>query len=219
MHIDFSEITNDHAFENFCMHLLELLGFTVPTPPAIGPDGGRDIICEEPSKFAHARGYRWLVSCKHYAGSGRSIGVSDDAALPHKLIEHDCDGFLFMCSTAFTEGFRTSTDNVCRNMNSQYHMFNSYDLENTLLSSPRFYPLIHQYFPNSHNLLVGAISELPCCDRLYPQSALFSVYEKNQLTNMVTCRILGECCFGDYCEHLEQYGIEYSHLLIKNPDW
>ena len=218
MVIDFTEIANDHAFENFCMHLLQDMGLDIPVQPAIGADGGRDIVCEEPSQFA-SRGYRWLVSCKHYAGSRNSVGVNNDAAKPHKLAEHGCNGFMFFFSTGFTEGFRTSVEKVCEQIRSQNKIFNSYDIERILISSPKFYPLIRQYFPLSHNRLIILRNAPECCDRISPQDALYAVYIRSGSNNEVSYEVFGECCIDNYLEHLRDNKIEYGVYQIRSNQY
>ena len=141
MIIDFTEIKDDHEFENFAKQFLERKGLKITEAPAKDPDGGRDIICEEMTMF-NTPGFRWLVSCKHYAKSNKSIGVNEDEAKANKLVEHGCNGFMFVFSTPYTEGFKSSVQKVCSKTNSQFQIFNSYDLREQLISEPKFYPLI-----------------------------------------------------------------------------
>jgi len=217
--IDFKEIVDSHAFENFCMQLIVLKGLTIPVAPAIGPDGGRDIVCEEPSQFDHVIGYRWLASCKHFARSGRPVGSSDDAAIPHKLAEHGCNGFMFFFSTPYTESFRTSVYKVCDSQHCQHKIFNSYEIEEILLSSPKFYPLIRQYFPISHSKIVTLLNSVPCCGHAPPQGARYAVYTNNEL-NVVHEEVFGECCIDNFIEYLQENSIEYGVAQIKSSvEW
>jgi len=214
MVIDFTEILDHHAFENFCMHLLKAMGLTITVYPAIGPDGGRDITCEEPSQFVRS-GLRWLVSCKHYAGSKKSVGVNGDAAVANKLTQHGCDAFMFFFSTPYTENFRNSVEDVCFQIRCQFKIFNCYDIENQLLSSPRFYPLIRQYFPISHDRLIGFLNSSECCDRVMPQDALFAVYTRDNIGS-ICYQVFGECCVDDFVEHLKENNIEYEICEIRD---
>ena len=215
MVIDSQEIVGDHAFENFCMHLLQTIGLNIPVQPAIGADSGRDIVCEEPSRFA-SRGYRWLVSCKHFSASRRSVGVNNDEAKPHKLIEHGCNGFMFFFSTAYTEGFRSSVDSICRNINSQYKIFNSYDIEHILLSALKFYPLIRQYFPKSHARLNLLRATKACCSYVGTHDALYAIYTKNDINGEISYSVFGECCINNYIEHLQENNIDYGISQIRS---
>ena len=217
MVIDLTEIKDDHTFENFCMHFLEVMGLDIPVTPAIGADGGRDIICEEPSQFAQ-RGFRWLVSCKHFAGSKnkRSVGVNDDWAKPHKLQEHGCSGFMFFFSTGFTEDFRTSVDKICNEIRRQYQIFNHLEIERILLSEPKFYPLIFQYFPVSHRRLATLSNADDCCQYLRSDDALYAIYTKTGAFGEVTYQIMGSCCIQDYIDHLTANRIKYGVVQIRS---
>lgn len=214
MVIDFREIRDGHSFENFCMHLLRDMGLNITVKPAIGPDSGRDLVCEEQSMFGQ-RGLRWLVSCKHFAHSSTTVGVNHDAAKAHKLTEHGCDGFMFLFSTSYTEPFRTSVDNVCRQIRSRYIIYNNFEIENILLSSPRFYPLIKQYFPLSHDRLIYLKNKEPCCNYLMPYHALYAIYTKSGVNHQLCYEVLGECCINDYIDHLNNTGEEYGWIKIQ----
>ncbi len=196
------------------MHLLQEMGLSIPVPPAIGPDSGRDIVCEEPSKFAQ-KGYRWLVSCKHFAGSASSVGVNTDWAKPHKLIEHGCNGFMFFFSSAYTEGFRASVESICNRTGSPYKIFNKFDIEQILLSSPRYYPIIRQYFPISYERLVTRINGDQCCNFLTPMDALYAIYVRSEPFGGIVYSVMGECCVEGYLDYLDSNGIEYGMVQIR----
>lgn len=217
MVIDLTEIKDNHTFENFCMHLLQTMGLKINVPPAIGADSGRDIVCEESSQFAE-RGYRWLVSCKHYAGSRNSVGVSEDYAKHHKLIEHGCNGFMFFFSTAYTENFRASVDTICKNIRSQYRIFNHLDIERILLSGPRFFPIIRQYFPVSHDRLVTLSTAADCCNYLTTNDALYAIYTQKSTHGEISYQVMGSCCIENYLEYLEQEGIRYGVAQIRSEN-
>lgn len=217
MLIDLTEIKDDHTFENFCMHLLENMGLKINVAPAIGADSGRDVICEEISHFAE-RGYRWLVSCKHFAGSKKSVGVNDDYAKPHKLIEHACHGFMFFFSTAYTENFRFSVDTICENIGSQYRIFNHLEIERILLSEPKFFPIIRQYFPASHELLVRLSNTNDCCNQLMTEDALYAVYTRTGTHGEISYQVFGSCCIENYLDYLDRENIRYGVAQIRSEN-
>ena len=45
------------------------------------------------------RPFTWLVSCKHYAVSGRSVGTEDETNITDRLAQHKASGFLGFYST------------------------------------------------------------------------------------------------------------------------
>mgnify|MGYP002625041010 CR=1 FL=1 len=56
------------------------MGYNIVEDPSRGVDGGKDLIVEE--TITHKDGstqiIKWLVSCKHYAHSGTSVGDTDE---------------------------------------------------------------------------------------------------------------------------------------------
>lgn len=216
MIIDFTEITDSHEFENFAQKFLEYQGNNIKSIPAIGADGGRDIICEESSLYGG--GYRWLVSCKHYAKSNKSVGVSDDKADANKLIQHNCQGFMFVYSTALTEGLKTSVEQVCtHSANSpKYQFFTPWEIQDVMVNNPYFYPLLMQYFPISHQRLVGCINTTPTCCPNGGASGqdIFAVYIRDNKTQKIVPTVLGECCINSYTEHLNEISAAYGVAVI-----
>jgi hypothetical protein len=105
--LDFSEIpqakggsTGSDAFEQFTAELLKLMGYKEVRGPSRCPDGGRDLIVEEIRKgISKNTKIRWLVSCKHFAHSGKSVGVGDESDISDRINQHKCDGFLGVYST------------------------------------------------------------------------------------------------------------------------
>lgn len=101
--LDFSQFDGEE-FEDLCEDLLKAKGFRDPQPirSGRGPDGGRDIIVTElrHSKVTDdSRPFRWLVQCKNYAKSNKSVQRVDIGAILDKLIRHKCDGYLLLTST------------------------------------------------------------------------------------------------------------------------
>jgi len=215
MYIDFSEIPSGDDFENFAMMFLENIGLNILVKPAIGGDGGRDIIAEEPNQFGQS-GYRWLISCKHFAKNGRSVGIRDDEANINKLREHSCHGFMFVYSTGYTEDLRRSIERACSYASCDYCIFNSHEIAQRMLSAPHQYPLIQQYMPATHQRLVGAIKAgINCCEYQDDHEGFYLFYKVNPLTNQVEVITLGECCIGDYVEHYNENHLPYSYVFVS----
>lgn len=73
MEINFSELRDGAAFEQLVRDVLIALNYTVRWS-GLGPDDGKDLIVEEPGDpLFGAKVRRWLVSCKNFAGSRRSV--------------------------------------------------------------------------------------------------------------------------------------------------
>jgi Restriction endonuclease len=71
--IDFTEIQTGELWELFAAEFLRTMGFSIDSQVGRGPDGGKDLIVSEdlPGKLGR-HPFRWLVSCKHFAGSLKS---------------------------------------------------------------------------------------------------------------------------------------------------
>ena len=102
--IDFKEIPKANSgsgqqdfFELFARDFLKLKGFEIIIDPARGADGGVDLIVRENRSGENDQKIEinWLVSCKHYAHSGKSISTnveSDimDRVILLQIIQHIC---------------------------------------------------------------------------------------------------------------------------------
>src|SRR5687767_7298245 len=97
--IDFREIPEAHlssgkqdSFELFAADFLSLMGYEIVDRPGRGADLGRDLIVEERRKgISGETVVRWLVSCKHKAHSGKSVGLDDEVNIVERVEGHTCD--------------------------------------------------------------------------------------------------------------------------------
>lgn len=216
--IDFTEIPSGHDFENFASLFLKKCGFQVVVQPAIGPDGGRDFICQE-RNILGGQGFKWLVSCKHFAGSGRTVGQSQDEANVNKLIEFQCHGFMFFYSTPHTQSLAISVENICRTTGAKSYFFGPGEITQKLIANPSFYPLLRQFFPKSHELLVGAIrQDVVCCAGGYAETryAAYAVYTRNPVTYTVYVELFCEACLNYHLERLAEAGHEYGYTKVRD---
>lgn len=108
MNIDFTEIPvankggkDQDIFELFACDFLESLGYEIIQRPSRGPDGKKDLIVQSnsvPGTTSDSK-TKWLVSCKHFAHSGRGISDTDEPDISDRLTNHECHGFLGFYST------------------------------------------------------------------------------------------------------------------------
>lgn len=98
--IDYTEISNGDDWELFCRDYLVAQGLVVDVPPGPGPDGGRDLLVKEQLKGRLAtRPFTWLVSCKHFAAGGGSVGTNHEMNITDRLAHHKANGFIGFYST------------------------------------------------------------------------------------------------------------------------
>jgi len=78
MQIDFSQIDYEDL-EFLTSDLLRYQGFTIESPPARGPDQGKDLIAVRSvtDDIGFTDTERCLVECKHFFVSGKSVRESE----------------------------------------------------------------------------------------------------------------------------------------------
>src|SRR5688572_14503265 len=98
--INFGELPSDGIkFEQLIRELLVRSGFETHWTGA-GPDGGRDLVVVEKAEGALAPFRRkWLISCKHYVKSGRSVGIDEVRDITDACEAVGATAFLLACST------------------------------------------------------------------------------------------------------------------------
>ncbi|MBD2438696.1 restriction endonuclease [Nostoc sp. FACHB-110] len=115
--INFTEIPHDtDDWELFSRDLLQSMGMHIETPPDRGSDHGRDILVTETlsGTLANVR-LRWLVSCKHFAGSQRSVTENDEQNLLERVKGFKADGFIGVYSTLASSGLNHRLEQLRNN--------------------------------------------------------------------------------------------------------
>ena len=114
MQIDFTQIENSEDFELLCEDLLQAMGFAIEAKVARGPDLGKDVIAlrtlPDPAGFSET--HRYLVECKHYAKSNKSVREGDIGRTVARMGTHNCDRYILATSTVPSEKVRTQLANI-----------------------------------------------------------------------------------------------------------
>lgn len=98
--LDYAEIKDDETWELFARDYLEELGFKIIVPPGRGADQGRDLlISEQMTGLTRKEEFTWLVSCKYFTVSGKSVGTGEEANITDRMAHHKADGFIGFYST------------------------------------------------------------------------------------------------------------------------
>lgn len=153
--VDFKEIREGgDEWEAFSRDFLVALGFAVETPPGRGADGGRDLlIVEHLSGTLNKYPFRWLVSCKHRAHSGKSVTEGDEPNILERLASFRADGFVGVYSTLPSSGLverlrALSGEGKIRD----YKLLDARLIENHLVRLG-YSELLLRYFPESYRRL------------------------------------------------------------------
>jgi hypothetical protein len=92
-------------FEYLCEAVIQKKGLAIEARPARGPDGGKDILAvrsfTDTLKVTHHE--RWLIECKHLAGSNRSVSERDVGNVEARMKIHVANRYLLISSTAVSE--------------------------------------------------------------------------------------------------------------------
>lgn len=167
--IDYTEISNGDDWELFARDFFSSLGFVIEVDPSRGADGGKDfIISEQVSGHLHTKKFTWLVSCKHNAISGKSVGVADEPDIRERLEQHGCDGFICFCSTMASTALVTRLEKLKQDAHIEdYAIYDNQKISGYFFDIG-FSRLASRYFPKSYmavrpiQQLIGKHVELNC---------------------------------------------------------
>lgn len=136
------------TFELFARDFFSFLGYTILENPSRGADGGKDLIIQEVRTGISGNSYiKWLVSCKHYAHSEKSISPTDEINISDRIQQHKCDGFIGFYSTLASSGLMDRLTSLQSNFLCQ--VFDSSMIEGKLIGNLEGELLAKRYFQKS----------------------------------------------------------------------
>lgn len=147
--LDFKELPADGVrFEQLVREMLIRSAFDVHWT-GVGSDGGRDLVATErvPGILAPFS-RKWLVSCKHKAHGGASVGMGDITDITDACKAVDAAGFLLACSTQPTSGVVKRLEELGKTGTILTSFWDGVEIERRL-NVPELFPLIHQFLPES----------------------------------------------------------------------
>lgn len=150
--IDFREIdyTTDD-WELFSRDLLQSIGMHVESPPSRGADHGKDLLVSEtlPGRIANMR-LRWLVSCKHFATSGKSVNEAEEPNILERIRGFQADGFIGVYSTIASSGLNHRLEQLRTSGDiKDFRILDHREIENRLVTGG-YSSLLMRYFPESY---------------------------------------------------------------------
>lgn len=155
MLLDFKEIPkantgvgDQDTFELFARDFLETIGYEIVQHPDRGADGKKDLIVKEyRSGISGKTIITWLVSCKHYVHSGKSVTDTDEPNILERVSVHKCDGFMGFYSTLPSTSLGTFLSGLKNKIHTE--TLDKERIEKYLLESPQGAKLASRYFPIS----------------------------------------------------------------------
>jgi len=152
--MDYTEISPED-WELLARDFLESLGFYVEEPPNRGADGGKDILVTEDIRGEfHRYRFRWLVSCKHFATSKKSVNENDDEInIQERLDTFNADGFIGFYSTLASTGLCNRLTSLRNNGKiKDYKIFDGRLIEHHLLTIGMS-DMIMRYMPKTYETI------------------------------------------------------------------
>lgn len=149
--IDFKEIGDGESWELFARDFLKELGYTIEVPPDRGADGGRDIIVTENlSGHLGTYSFRWIVSCKHFAVSGKSVNNDEEKNLLERVKKFKAQGFIGFYSTIVSSGLNDTLVRLKESGDiSDFAIFDHKMIESKLIKKGSS-QILQRYFPESY---------------------------------------------------------------------
>lgn len=154
--IDFKEISlanvgdgKQDTFELFARDFLQAIGFEIEEPPSRGADGGKDLVVLEPLEgITGITKRRWLVSCKHFAHSGKSVSDIDEPDVLGRTRKFHAEGFMGFYSTLPSSEFSRTLQSHKGEI--AQHTWDKEAIESHILNNGQLSTLFERYFPKSY---------------------------------------------------------------------
>lgn len=151
--IDYKELSNDgEQWELFARDFFEALGYTIDNPPDRGADGGKDLLISESIKGRFSSyTFKWLVSCKNFIKSNKSVNEREDEVnILERCKSFKADGFIGFYSTIASSGLNHRLAQLKKEREIQdYKIFDGIYIENILMNYG-LTKIILRYFPESY---------------------------------------------------------------------
>ena len=152
--IDFKEISDGETWELFARDFLTELGFFIESSPDRGSDAGKDMLVTEnlAGKLGRYR-FKWLVSCKHNAVSGKAVNEDDEKNILERLESFAADGFIGFYSTVPSSALNSRLAQFRGGGKiKDYRIFDHKSIESHLIQVG-YSVLLMRYFPQSYKII------------------------------------------------------------------
>lgn len=144
---DFKRLPEDGAqFETLICQLLEAIGYRILEKPAVGTEGGRDILIERVIKDAMVeQRERVVVQCKHKAHSDRAVNDSDVGVFQNVMTRYQARGYLLVTSTRVTENLAKALREYTKAEVNSLKWANFWDVDE-IIKHLNKYPFVQETF-------------------------------------------------------------------------
>ncbi|QQS34788.1 MAG: restriction endonuclease [Ignavibacteriales bacterium] len=155
--IDFTELkgyVKGEHFEALIREIAKQLGLSVSWSGR-GADEGKDLIFTEIRKGAISNNVsKWLVQCKDFSKTGKSVNENDVGAITDKVKQHKADGYLLATTTVVSSGLMKKLEALDISKGGEIFI-KVWDYSELVgyLSREEFKDITKQYLPESYRNL------------------------------------------------------------------
>lgn len=206
---------NDETWEYFAIDFLEFQGFIIIDRPSRGIDGGKDGLVMYNNK-------KYVVSCKFFYYSGKSVGTQNEVSIIDRAKEHQAEGFIGFYSTVISSSLKDRFESYSQ-QDFECLYYDIYTITDILPNLPSF--ILQKYgIPNNfkfvNNAFVDEYMPINCLncqkdilqdDMINKSLAMILFNNDNQLEYIYGCK----ACLSQYPDigwvevkqvlHQEQY--------------
>jgi hypothetical protein len=155
--VDFKEIPSAQGGKEgqdvwalFAREFFAALHIGIEEGPDRGPDSGRDLVIAEVRKgVLGSRQHRWLISCKHFAHSNRSVSVRDEPDILGRVKRFKADGFIGFYSTIPSSELNRTLQTYKKE--TDVLVYDAALIERNLLNNPDLKGVFERFFPHSYS--------------------------------------------------------------------
>lgn len=188
--INFKEITSPEEWELFARDFFVEQEFYIESNPDRGPDGGKDMLISEDLRGnLNSYRFRWLVSCKHFAESGRSVGEAEEQNILDRVKTFKADGFIGFYSTLSSAALNTRLNRLREENNIKDFRIMDYRSIEAYLMRIGYSNILHRYFPGSFKeikpLQLVFTEYEPIICHSCGKDLLLSLYERDYSANVI----------------------------------
>jgi hypothetical protein len=97
--------------------------------------------------------FKWLVSCKHFAKSNKSVQEGDEPNILERIESYNADGFIGFYSTLPATGLNTRLNNLKEHGKIKDHRIFDHKLIESQLIRKGFSQILMRYFPEGYKLV------------------------------------------------------------------
>jgi hypothetical protein len=155
----------------FAKEFFAALNIEIEKGPDRGADSGADLVIVEKRKGILSHGQqRWLVSCKHFAQSKKSVSIRDEPDILGRVRTFKADGFIGFYSTVPSGELNRTLQSCKKEIN--ILVYDGAQIERGLLNIPELKQVFKRYYPksfkeynkilNTPNKISGSLVGLHC---------------------------------------------------------